>query len=197
MNILNKSYHLPIILLFLLFVKTSTACQCPLTRLGKAECNKYEIIFRGKVISVAPCDHKPGVAMFEIQDLYKGNLTKTFKVIFNCDDECASKFNVGEEWIIYTRFKQIDNAFMDWCSRSRRFIKNQKEDFYAVTYGNSYDDEVKFLQDSLGLHRTMREQVTASQHRNQLPTPNESIVILICSILAILLFYYLFNKFLK
>jgi len=190
-------FKISFILLFLLFVKTSTACQCPLTKLGKAECNKYEIIFRGKVISVAACDNKPGVALFEIQDLYKGNLPKTFKVIFDCTDPCASPLNVGEEWIIYTRFKQIDNAMLDWCSRSRRFIKNQKEDFYAVTYGNSYDDEVKFLQDSLGIHRTMKEQMTASQHRNQLPTPNESIVILICSILAILLFYYLFNKFLK
>ena len=192
-----KQFFKIYVILFLLFVKTSTACQCPLTQLSKAECRKYELIFRGKVISVAPCKNKPGVALFEVQDLYKGNLPKQFQILFNCDEECASSFNVGEEWIIYTRFKQINNGLMDWCSRSRRFIKNEKEDFYAVTYGNSYDTEVKFLQDSLGLHRLMKEQPSNLQHRNQLPTPTQTIIILICSILVIFLFYYLFNKFIK
>ena len=187
-----------IILILLCFTTSKTnACQCPLTLLSKSECNKYDVIFRGKILSVATCNDKPGVAVFEVEDVYKGNLTKQFKVLYRCDDECALGFKEGEEWIIYSNYKQIDNAFMDWCSRSRKFIKNAKEDFYAVTYGNSYDDEIKFLQDSLGLHRIMKDQLTAAQHRNQLPTPNQSIVILICSILSILLFYYLFNKFFK
>lgn len=184
-------------ILFLFLLKTSFACQCPLTQLSKSECKKYELIFRGKVISVAPCDNKPGVALFEVQDLYKGNLPKQFQILFNCDEPCASKFNVGEEWIIYTRFKQINNGLIDWCSRSRRFIKNEKEDFYAVTYGNTYDQEIKFLQDSLGLHRLMKAQTNNLQHRNLLPTPTETIIILLSSILVIFLFYFLFNKFFK
>lgn len=184
------------LILFCFSIKTN-ACQCPLTQLSKAECSKYELIFRGKVISVATCKDKPGVALFEIDDLYKGNLPKQFQMLFTCDDPCSSEFKVGEEWIIYTSFKQINNGLMDWCSRSRRFIKNEKEDFYAATYGNSYNDEVKFLQDSLGLHRLMKEQPVNMQHRNQLPTNNQSILILISSILAIFLFYFLFNKFFK
>jgi hypothetical protein len=174
-----------------------SACECPVTALNKTECNKYEIIFRGKVLSVSPCNNKPGAAVFEVQDLYKGSLTKTFKVLFSCEDPCARPFQEGEEWIIYSRFKQIDNAMIDWCSRSRKFIKQQTEDYYLVTHGITYDDEIKFLQDSLGIHRVMKEQINASQQRNMLPTTNQSILILIASILFILLFYYLFNKFFK
>ncbi len=176
---------------------SSRACQCPVTVFSKAECNKYEVIFRGKVLSVAACDNKPGVAVFEVQDLYKGSLTSKFTMLFNCNDECASPFQTGEEWIIYTRYKQLNNGFMDWCSRSRKFIGNEKEDYYISTSGCSYDSEVKYLQDSLGLHRLMKEQPTAAQHRNQLPSTNQSIIILLCSIGFIIAFYYFFNKFFK
>jgi hypothetical protein len=191
--------HILIVFFFLgvLTSEAQTACECPVTVLTKKECSKYEIIFRGKVLSVAPCKNKPGVAVFEVQDLYKGSLTKNFKVLFSCEDPCARPFQEDEEWIIYTRYKQIDNAMIDWCSRSRKFIKLQAEDYYLVTHGISYDDEIKFLQDSLGLHRLMKEQANASQHRNLLPTTNQSILILVVSILFILAFYYLFNKFFK
>jgi hypothetical protein len=185
-------------LLFMLwpFVRAK-ACQCPLTQLGLEECNKYEIIFKGKIISVVECGSKPGEAIFEIEELYKGNATKEFKVLFECKGECAQKFLVGEEWIIYSRYKQINNAMMDWCSRSRKYFRNDKEDFYATTYGNDYYDEVKFLRENLGLHRLLAEDKTQSENRNKKPDISETVLILVCSLLAIILFYFLFNKFFR
>jgi hypothetical protein len=185
------------IYLFFFYIGTASACQCPITQLSKAECNKYDIIFRGTVLSVATCDNKPGIAIFKIKDLYKGAVTEQFKVIFSCDEDCSYQFKEGEEWIIYSNFKQIDRAKMDWCSRSRRLIKNVKEDYYTATHGNTYDEEYKFLQDSIGIHRLLKEQLTPEQLKNQLPTPNQQIIILICSLLCVILFYYLFNKFFK
>ncbi len=173
---------------------TLNACQCPLTTLGNEECNKYELIFKGKIISVKNCEGKYGEAIFEIEELYKGNAAKQFKVLFECEIECAQQFNTGEEWIVYTRYKQIDNALMDWCSRSRKYFKNEKEDFYAVTYGNDYFDELKFLREKLGLHRLLADTKNAAQGRNKMPTSNQTIVILIASIVFLLLFYWLFNK---
>ncbi len=183
--------------IFLLVSKLAFPCQCPLTTLSKTECNKYDIIFRGTVLSVATCDNKPGIAIFKVKDLYKGALTEQFKVIFSCDEECSYQIKEGEEWIIYSNFKQIDRAKLDWCSRSRRLIKNVKEDYYTSTSGNTYDEETKFLQDSIGIHRLLKEQLSPEQLKNQLPTPNQQIVILICSLACLILFYYLFNKFFK
>src|SRR4051812_3392127 len=115
------------LLSFVLSYYGSRACQCPITTLGLAECDKYEIIFKGRIDSVVNCNNNFGVAYFEVNELYKGNATKIFKVLFECDVECAMKFNVGEEWVIYSRYKQIDNAMMDWCSRSRKYFKIDKQ----------------------------------------------------------------------
>ncbi len=189
-----------ILLFFLLFNCISfytKGCQCPLTLLSIEECSKYEIIFKGKIISVKNCNQNFGEAIFEVEELYKGNATKQFKVLFECGIECALKFNEGEEWLIYTRHKQIDNALMDWCSRSRKFFKNEKEDFYTVTYGNDYYDEVKFLREKLGSHRLLVATKNAAENRNVRPTGNQTIVILISSIIFLLLFYWLFNKWYK
>lgn len=186
-----------LLFLFSLLFQHAQACQCPLTQLSLDECNKYEIIFKGKVVSVVDCDLKFGEALFEIDELYKGNAGKQFKVLFECHVECAQKFTVGDEWIIYSRYKQIDNAKMDWCSRSRKFFKIDKEDFYTYTYGNDYYDEVKFLQDKLGVHRVLAEKKSAGDHRNIKPNGMQMLLVLLSSLVAIILFYYLFNRFFR
>lgn len=191
----NRSLFL---ILFWIRVSTSAfACTCPLSRLSIEECNKYDIIFKGKIVSVKTCDAKPGEATFEIQEVYKGNMEKQFMVLFNCNEECAYAFKVGEEWIIYSNYKQINNAMMDWCSRSRRYFKNDKEDFYTVTYGNDYADEEQFLREKLGLHRVLIKKESIDVNRNQLPNTKQSIYILLASLSGILIFYVLFRKFVK
>jgi hypothetical protein len=179
------------------FIQPVKACQCPVTQLGLEECDKYEIIFRGTVISVKDCDDKPGEAEFEVMELFKGNATKHFTVLFNCNDPCASKFNVGEEWIIYSRYRQISNAMMDWCSRSRKYFKQEKEDFYTVTHGNDYFAELEFLRGELGTHRLLVDKQEASGNRNMLPGKEQTIIILLISLAGIVLFYFLFRRFFK
>ncbi|HQQ93765.1 MAG TPA: hypothetical protein PLQ93_04360 [Bacteroidia bacterium] len=177
--------------------ETPKACECPLSNLSLKTCEAYEIIFKGLVLEVKACGHKPGEALFEVQELYKGNARKQFKVLFDCESDCAYLFKPGEEWIIYSRYRQVNIAQMDWCSRSRRFFRNDREDYYAATYGNSYEEEYAFLRKELGLHRLLANDQGASQGRNLVPDTNQSVIILLVSIAGLLLFYYLFKRFLK
>jgi len=186
-----------LILTFFIINFSSKACQCPLTALNMEECNKYDIIFKGKILSVKDCGDKFGEALFEVEELYKGVVAKEFIVLFECNVECAMKFNPGEEWVIYSNYKQVDKAIMGWCSRSRKYFRNEKEDFYTVNYGNDYYDEVKFLREKLGNHRPLANQPNMEANRNQLPDKTQFVVILICSLAAIILFYWLFNKFFR
>jgi len=185
------------IIFFLLLTSRSWACECPLSALDLSTCSKYEIIFRGKIISVKDCNDNYGEALFAVDELYKGNATKEFKVLFECGVPCAQKLLPGQEWIIYSRYKQIDNALLDWCSRSRMHFANEKEDFYTFTYGNDYDDEVKFLQTSLGLHRVLVNHQNQDVQRNVIPDMKQVIVTILISLIAIVLFYWLFNRFFR
>lgn len=194
-----KSYILSI--LFFLFILNSAsvfACQCPITVMSLEECNKYEIIFRGRITINSGCTDKKGEAVFEIIELYKGRVNATFPVIFPCEVECAQAFNAGEEWIIYTNYKQADKGIMDWCSRSRKYFKNDKEDFYAVTYGNSYDDELEFLRKNLGTYKTMkaREENQAGK-RNIIPSKTQLIITLFISLAVVIVFLQIFKKYFK
>jgi len=189
-----------IVVLFFLFsgsVNRLYSCQCPVTVLSLQECEKYEVIFRGKILSIKTCENKPGEAIFEVQELYKGNAKQHFKVLFNCADECFYEFKPGEEWVIYSRYKQVNTALMDFCSRSRRLFNNSKEDYYASTSGNEYEDELKFLREKLGLHRLIQNDKTEDYSRNKLPNTSQSILIVLFSVGAILAFYFLFKRFVK
>jgi hypothetical protein len=193
--------HLKKVIFFLVFficVDAANACQCPPSSLSVEEAGKYEIIFKGKIISVTPCGNKFGEAVFEIDELYKGNSAKRFSVLFECNTDCAMEFLAGDEWIIYSRYKQVGSALMDWCSRSRKLFSNEKEDFYAVNYGNDYDDELKFLREKLGLHRLLPgPAVNEKGERNLIPSTNQTILLFVGSLLCIVLFYWLFNRFFK
>lgn len=190
-----------ILLIFSFLILHSTfliACQCPITKLSLEECDKYGIIFRGRIINDTLLEFKKGEVTFEITELYKGVIQSQFKVLFDSGDECAQKFNAGEEWIIYSNYKQANNAQMDWCSRSRKYFKNEKLDFYAVTYGNGYDDELKFLREKLGLHKPLgAPEVKPDWQGNKLPTQMEFIVLLLLSIVGVVVFIYLVKRFLK
>lgn len=183
--------------LFFIISASAFACDCPLTNLSIEECNKYELIFRGKITSVKMCNNNFGEALFSIDELYKGNATKEFKVLFECGGACFQQLNIGDEWIIYSNYKQLNNVLLDWCSRSRKFFQNPKEDFYTVLYGNDYFDETKFLQKELGNHRVLEDVNNGAKNRNIRPTTTQTIIILLISIACIVLFYFLFNKFFK
>lgn len=194
---MRKLYFLFIFSFFLLSSSAIKACQCPPTSLSLGECAKYELIFRGRIISVTACENKRGSAIFQISELYKGASTASLQVVFDCNTECTQTFNVGEEWIIYTVYKQIDNAKMDWCSRSRKFIKNLKEDFYVLNLGNTYDDELSFLRKNLGNHSFIKEKLNQEENRNELPSRKQLIIYLAFGLAGIIIFYYLFKKFVK
>lgn len=185
-----------ILVLFFILTHQIQACQCPMTALTKPECDKYDLIFRGSISNVQFNEGKSFV-MFRIKDLYKGISTETFKVFFDEADPCRLDMRVGDEWIIYTNYYQMNNAKMDFCSRSRKFFKNMKEDFVYSTSNVSYDEEVKFLQNNYGLHTFLKENQNKVENRNQLPDKKQFVIYLLISLLGIILFYYLFNRFFK
>jgi hypothetical protein len=181
----------------LVAVQVSQACQCPLTSLSQAELDKYDIIFKGKIDSVM-LHGKKSIAVFTIDELYKGMVAKEFTLLFDDEDVCKLELRPGDEWIIYANYHQIDNAKLDFCSRSRKFIKNTKEDFFAETTGVSYDEELAFLLEKLGLHKVLKENPNkAAENRNILPSTNQMIIGFLCSLGGLFLFYWLFNRFFK
>lgn len=182
-------------LFVLLMPLSGGACQCPVSSLSKDECGKYEVILKGKVIEVKPCADKPGEAWFEVQELYKGMAEKRFKLLYSCEDPCFYQFRPGEEWILYSRYRQVNTASMDYCSRSRRFFSNDKEDYYISTHGCTYEEELTFLRRELGLHRLTETKENVVYGRNQLPSNTQSLIIMLGSIVALVLFYQLFRRF--
>ncbi len=166
------------------------ACQCPGSELNLKETEKYEVIFRAKVLEVKTCENKPGEAVFEVLELYKGNAELHFKVLFDCHDPCYYEFRAGEEWIIYSRYKQVNTACMDYCSRSRKLFSNSKEDYYTVSNGNEYEEELHFLRKNLGLHRLVENDNSNDFSRNRIPNTNQAVIILLVSMAAIVGFYF-------
>jgi hypothetical protein len=185
-----------IIIVFLLLGKLSFACQCPVTDLSDKELNKYDLIFKGKIQTIK-LNKEKSEAMFLVEELYKGNTAPTFKILFNDLDNCKLELRAGDEWIIYTSYRQIDNAKLDFCSRSRKYFEVAKEDFFAVTTGISYDEELHFLQTKLGLHKLLKDNPNKVENRNVIPSSNQFIIIIICSIAGVLMIYVIVNKLFK
>jgi hypothetical protein len=184
------------LLFFILYGQFIFACQCPVTELSEKELMKYDLIFKGKIQSIK-LNKERSEAMFLVEELYKGNTAPSFRIIFNDLDNCKLELRAGDEWIIYTNYHQVDNAKLDFCSRSRKFFKVAKEDFFAVTTGISYEEEMRFLQTKLGLHKLLKDNPNKVENRNIIPSNNQFIIIIICSIAGVLMIYVIVNKLFK
>ncbi len=167
-----------------------------MTELSDKELNKYDLIFKGKIQSIK-LNGKQSVATFLVDELYKGNTSETFEVLFDDTYNCKLELRAGDEWIIYSNYHQIDNAKLDFCSRSRKLFKVAKEDFFAVTTGISYEEELRFLQTKLGLHKLLKPASNKAENRNIIPSSNQFIIIIVISILGVLGIYLLVNKLFK
>jgi len=185
-----------IIFLFTISTKITLACQCPLTNLNEKEIAKYEIIFKGSIKSIKLNTTK-SEAIFTVSELYKGVIAQDFKLFFDDKDPCKLQLRVGEEWIIYANYHQVDNAKLDYCSRSRYYIKNINEDFFTETTGISYDEEIRYLQSNLGLHKLLKDNPNKTENRNIIPNTNQLIITLLFSIIGVIGFYVIVNKLFK
>jgi hypothetical protein len=188
--------YIYIIFLFLIFYNAVLACQCPVTVLNEQELKKYDIIFKGSIKTINLKGEK-SEAIFLVSELYKGMLPAEFKIFFNDADACKIDMRVGDEWIIYTNYYQMENAKLDFCSRSRKYIKNSKEDFFVELTGVSYDDELSYLQKNLGIHKLMKENPNKVEQRNILPNQKQFVLLLVCSLIFMVLFLWLFNRYFK
>jgi len=193
---LRKYIALPLCILALT-TQVGWACQCPVLPLNRALTANYQLIFYGKVVEVHACADKPGEAVFAIKELYQGNAASTFTMVYDCKEECYIPLNTGEEWIIYANYRQMGNARMEWCSRSRKMMSVPKEDFYTVNYGTTFDDDVRFLRDTLGIHRTMSDNLANTGGRNQHPDLNSTILTLLVSLAGMVGFYFLIRRFFR
>lgn len=180
----------------MIIAKQIIACQCPLSKLDEVELNRYELIFRGKLQTIKLNERK-SEAVFEISDLFKGNATKQFIVMFDDTDPCKLDLRVGDEWLIYSNYVQIDRVKLDYCSRSRRFFKNIKEDYFSEITGLSYDEEYKYLTEKLGFHKLLKQNENQVKNRNIIPNQMQFMITIIVSLVVMVLFYWLFNKFFK
>lgn len=190
-----KRYLIFIFIFFYLY-NAVLACQCPVTVLNEQELKKYDIIFKGSIKTIKLKGEK-SEAIFLVSELYKGMLPAEFKIIFNDADACKIEMRVGDEWIIYTNYYQMENAKIDFCSRSRKYIKNSKEDFFVELTGISYEDELSYLQKNLGIHKLMKENPNRVEQRNILPNQKQFVLLLVCSLIFMVLFLWLFNRFFK
>jgi hypothetical protein len=175
------------------------ACECPeVQKLDKTYTNSYELIFKGAVKSVEPCK-EVGKAHFIVHELFKGDSPKEIIVYFDCTGDCAMNFNAGETWIIYANYAQLGKPDVSFCSRSRKQIDNEVEiQSGFVPSDLSFGQELEWLQVNLGAQALLKENNNADfSHRNELPTPKKTIILIVISFVAMMVLYFVIKRFMK
>lgn len=174
---------------FLCFAPQLFACQCTvLPALTKAEAEKYDIVFEGQIIAVSPSEEADGSrARFKITALYKGQAYTNIDVAYSVDGDCGLDFAPGQTWIIYGNYISYGVPKADWCLHSRRKPDSGQQDYYAIDGRASYTDELKWLNDSLGVQPFINpEDHKDLHHKNILPDPTQAIVYSMAGLVGLL-----------
>ncbi|MGQ0829074.1 MAG: hypothetical protein ACT4ON_11855 [Bacteroidota bacterium] len=186
---------------FFFSFKYSLACQCPtLFLISKDLCEKYEVIFYGKVDSVSPCGTNGiSTAHFTIKELYKGIVEQHVQIDFDCSSSCMMSFSKGDEWIIYSIFQRFDLLTVNICGHSRKFFPGAAQDVYQIASDRSFEQEKQYLTKILGIQsfikkNELNEQQNDLAHQNKQPSGIHKLLLLLASVLAMGIVYYVTRK---
>jgi len=187
-----------IVFVLLLLSKLSFACQCPpLSPISKDLCEKYEVIFYGKVDSVSPCGTNGiSTAHFTIIELYKGGVEQFVNVDFDCSSSCMMSFAKGDEWIIYSIFQRFDLLTVNLCGHSRKFFHDAAQDVNQITSERTFEQEKQFLNKALGIQsfikkNELNQQQNELAHENTQPSAISKLLLLLASALVMGIVYYI------
>ncbi len=122
------------------------ACGCPeLHPLTLADCGRYEVIFEGRIDSVAKCDDEKSLAFFSIETQFKGDFITIVPVYFECGTSCEMDFQKGDTWIIYGEKNNAQEVVANFCSRTRKRTAEGQSDNYIFNSVHTYNEELNLL----------------------------------------------------
>jgi hypothetical protein len=175
------------------------ACECaPNLPVSKEIAKSYTVIFKGRVDSVSLCNNDGlAITYFTINELYKGAVQQNIKIYFDCSSPCMMSFNKNDEWIVYANYMRFNQLTILLCSHSRKFIEDLKQDYYAVSAGRTFEEEVTFLQHTLSTQPFIKEKENIQdvlQPHNLQPSGQNKIFLLIVSISAMIIIYFISRK---
>lgn len=190
-----------LLFLSLLISFYSSACECKdFVSITKELCSEYDVIFLGTVDSVSACNEKGfSVAYFSIAELYKGNVKKQVQINFDCNTECMMSFAKGEEWLIYSLYEKFDHLNVSICGHSRKKVDDETLDIYSVNAKRTFEKEKEFLKTAFGVQNFIQENDLNNQQdkvgpRNELPSNWRKLALLLVSVLAMGIVYYITRK---
>jgi hypothetical protein len=166
------------------------ACKCKtLPELSIGFAKGYEVIAEVSIDSVSECNIN-AVAWCTAKQLFRGK-EERFAIEFDCSSSCSLAMEKGEIWLIYAN-KKDKKLRIDFCDRNRKHITNQ-DDFYAAVLLMSYDDEIAFLKNNIGIKNLADQQGKDITQREVLQTSmlNKLLLVLASIVFFIVLLFFL------
>ncbi|HEU4719032.1 MAG TPA: hypothetical protein VFU15_14410 [Bacteroidia bacterium] len=180
-----------------LFFLHAFACNCPTVALTKENLAAYDFIFTGKVVAVSGCSDDASVS-FEIEKLYRGKSYREAQLKFDCTSDCGMTFSPGEEWIIYAKYVGYGKAEVKFCSFSRKYVADDKNDFVTPLHGMSYAMENEWLEKTLGVQElNVRNPEDDMHHENIHPSQQQALLYFGLGLAGLLVLLFLTKKFLR
>ncbi len=184
-----------LILIFIL--NRLIACQCPVIEWTKETANKNDVIFRGVIKNIVLHQNNYTIADIEVLHLFKGNPFKLQRVLFPENDPCAIPINIGEEWLIYGKNKQLNSCEIEWCGWSRKKFVNDGDDFFIATHIITYEEEITKLKNTFPEIVINASPSDYFNHKNIIPDKYEFYIYIALSLIGFLLFLYISKKYIK
>lgn len=191
-------------ILFFLFLLLSVhvlACDCPPPEpVSKELCNKYDVIFYGRIDSVASCAADGiGTVYFTVISLYKGSVEQHASLGYDCKTSCLMSFAPGEEWIIYGIYQGFNQVTVSLCSPSRKRVAEGTVDYYEAGSHRTFGQESTFLMATLGIqpyaqHNRLNDQQKEMAPHNEQPSAMGKLWLLLISLGTMIIVYIVSKK---
>jgi len=192
---MKKLKFLALLPFLCLVLNSAQACKCKEhPALNKENCELYHTILEGKADSITVCKDGYSTAWFSVINLFKGESYASVSIRFDCSSDCQMNISKGDTWILYGQYFKYGQLCIDFCSRTRKLIK-EGDDFYTALNAMSYQEELTKLETIFGKRKISQKPKTEGTERILIqPTAWWKLWLLLISVVVMFVINFLVKK---
>ena len=166
-----QSRNIFFILFFhLLFISNVDACNCgDIAPLSRAVVSQYELVLKGKVQRILPCENGSYQIEIKAGSIYYGAYEQEITLRADCSGTCAMVFNMDEHWLLYCTKNNAQKYLISPCGHSRKFPSAQEVDYEAEVRGTSVFEDAEYLESNFEIAKEVERNLEARKYRRVEP----------------------------
>ncbi|MFT6716922.1 MAG: hypothetical protein ACJA0Q_001570 [Saprospiraceae bacterium] len=155
-----------LLLVLTMLLNPCLACVCDeKPTLSLQVCSLYDVIFSGDVQNTSVCEDGNSKVLFNVSELYKGDVEFVSELQYVCGvEDCSVDFHDDSEWLIFAKKNNAQECIFELCSYSRELLPDSTAVYINQLRGSTFFQDKDFLASQFDIKKRSKNELRSRKY---------------------------------